>query len=123
MEDLIRRQDAIIAVIASDDNREALRNIKGISAVDPVVRGEWIKHEHGFWRAESDEGCTRWYHVQYRPKDIVRPSDLLKADVTIHWKPDYECGICGARGYSYTMRHCPSCGALLNDHPTCADNG
>lgn len=52
-------------------------------------QGEWIRHEHGFWTFVNDKG----------ERD--------------GWIPDYECNLCGSRGWKYAdaMNFCPNCGA------------
>ena len=57
------------------------------------MKGKWIKHEHGYWSYVNEHG----------ERD--------------GWIPDYECSICGSRGWKNAeiglMHFCPSCGAIL----------
>jgi hypothetical protein len=55
-------------------------------------QGEWIKHEHGYWTRVNEHG----------ERD--------------GWLPDYECSLCGSRGWTWmaeNMNFCPNCGAKM----------
>jgi len=52
-------------------------------------KGHWIRHEHGFWTFVNDKGERGG------------------------WIPDYECNLCGSRGWEYAMNFCPNCGARM----------
>lgn len=52
-------------------------------------QGEWIEHEHGFWTFVNGKG----------ERD--------------GWIPDYECNLCGARGWKFKTPFCPTCGARM----------
>jgi len=52
-------------------------------------KGHWIRHEHGSWTFVNDKGERGG------------------------WIPDYECNLCGSRGWEYAMNFCPNCGARM----------
>ena len=54
-------------------------------------KGHWIRHEHGSWTFVNDKGERGG------------------------WIPDYECNLCGSRGWKYAdaMNFCPNCGARM----------
>jgi hypothetical protein len=92
MDDLIRREDAIKALIRMGgikiDKALAMGEIRSIPSADRP-QGEWIEHEHGFWTFVNDKG----------ERD--------------GWIPDYECNLCGSRAWKVKTDFCPNCGARM----------
>ena len=93
MSDLIERDKAIETVYqlrkkpADDEWKAWVKRLNAIPSARP--KGEWIKHEHGFWTFVNDRG----------ERD--------------GWLPDYECNLCGSRAWRYATNFCPNCGAKM----------
>ena len=95
MDDLIRKADAIKSLdnawingTSLLDANEAVKQLSDLPSADRPL-GEWIEHEHGFWTFVNDKG----------ERD--------------GWIPDYECNLCGARGWKFKTPFCPTCGARM----------
>ena len=75
------------------DRNEAIELWKAFKNGELIRKkeGHWIKHENGYWTFLNDKGdCDGWI-------------------------PDYECSICGSRGWKNRdgMNYCPNCGANM----------